>query len=436
MPRRPRSVQDLTNLKTNSSTGSLSETVASEGHENCRHLSWTAGLRKKKHHHQVHDDTSFPWPKTEPVSPVSTSHSQKKWHLVQARRTPSSPTKLSTKEKEVPAGVTVDPPEPPPQLVAHPPLRRRSSCPCMTKCEEDSQSTGILSIDDVLSRSQPGQTVLKKTKHKEDEDEVVPARTMRLRRHHSQRKEKKALSVWKATVQEALSVSSPVRICSQVSEEKRVKYSLTRKFILRELYTTEVTFWNQLYFAKVMFHDALVTAISRNSAFARKEDADLFANLFDLLQFSAKLLQKLQYFQFDYADPPLSMLLKTSANDQLEGGCVGDVCIGKTMCDMALDMVVFLRCALDYKDNVNLLKRRKHNKGYKRYREKMRENRETRQFTMDDYLIIPIQRVARYNLLLTDLTRHTNPNANDYKDIVKAQKVVSGLASAMNYAQK
>ena len=122
-----------------------------------------------------------------------------------------------------------------------------------------------------------------------------------------------------------------------------------------------------------MFHDALMTAIKRNSQFVRKNDFDVFANLFDLLQFSAKLLQKLQYFQFDDANPPnLPLLGVTDINklkDDSPGGCADGVCIGQTMCDMATDMVVFLRCALDYKNNVKILKNGKQNKGYKRYRE-------------------------------------------------------------------
>ena len=122
-----------------------------------------------------------------------------------------------------------------------------------------------------------------------------------------------------------------------------------------------------------MFHDALMTAIRKNSQFVRKNDFDLFANLFDLLQFSAKLLQKLQYFQFDDASPldPLLLGVKdiSKLKDDSTGGCTDGVCIGQTMCDMATDMVVFLRCALDYKDNIKILKNGKQNKGYKRYRE-------------------------------------------------------------------
>ncbi|KAG2223331.1 hypothetical protein INT45_008988 [Circinella minor] len=472
-----------------------------------RHRSWTKGLRRKKNsdfHLKSQDDHhSCLWScKTAPTSPIITNNNSGDSQSMASSLSSSSTAVSSSSNKSkwphfIPGGVipkshsnppneniheqshmqriksyfdddgfgTVDPPEPPPRLIAHPPLRRRSSCPCAVKLEKQEKqqrkdrfnpqhrSNNILCISDVLSYSQPGPTMLKRSKESStiqveksppsvcQQNTNVPPRMMRLRRRVSQRKENKSLAVWHQSVRRALMgvTSSPLPLVN-ITDEKKIKYSLTRKFILRELYTTEVTFWNQLYFAKVMFHDALMTGIESNSQFVKKGDFDLFANLFDLLQFSAKLLQKLQYFQFDDTDPSNDLLLNAEDINKLKddspGGCADGVCIGQTMCDMATDMVVFLRCALDYKENVKILKSGKQNKGYKRYREKLLERRETREFTLDDYLIIPIQRVARYNLLLTDLVRHTNPLASDYNDIVKAQKIVQGLAVAMNYAQK
>ncbi|KAI7849628.1 Dbl homology domain-containing protein [Circinella umbellata] len=472
-----------------------------------RHRSWTKGLRRKKNsdfHLKSQDDPhSSLWScKTAPTSPIITNNNSGDSQSVASSLSSSSTAASSSSNKSkwphfIPGGVipksnsnppneniheqshiqriksyfdddgfgTVDPPEPPPRLIAHPPLRRRSSCPCAVKLEKQEKqqredrfnpqhrSNHILCISDVLSYSQPGPTMLKRSKESStikaeklpppvpQQNTSIPPRMMRLRRRVSQRKENKSLAVWHQSVHQALVgvTSSPLSLVN-ITDEKKIKYSLTRKFILRELYTTEVTFWNQLYFAKVMFHDALMTGIESNSHFVKKGDFDLFANLFDLLQFSAKLLQKLQYFQFDDTEPSNYLLLNAKNINKLKddspGGCADGICIGQTMCDMATDMVVFLRCALDYKENVKILKNGKQNKGYKRYREKLLERRETRDFTLDDYLIIPIQRVARYNLLLTDLVRHTNPLASDYKDVVKAQKIVQGLAVAMNYAQK
>jgi hypothetical protein len=55
---------------------------------------------------------------------------------------------------------------------------------------------------------------------------------------------------------------------------------------------------------------------------------------------------------------------------------------------------------------------------------------------MEDYLIIPIQRVARYGLLLADLIRHTDPDMEDYNYLIQAHKIIVSLATAMNSIQK
>lgn len=107
-----------------------------------------------------------------------------------------------------------------------------------------------------------------------------------------------------------------------------------------------------------MFHDTLVTAISRHSAYARKAHADVFANLFDLMQFSAHLLHKLRY--------------RCVSVDQGWAAAEAPDCdlrIGKVFCSIAERMIVFLRCALDYKANKKMVDMKKHSKGFVRYNE-------------------------------------------------------------------
>lgn len=138
------------------------------------------------------------------------------------------------------------------------------------------------------------------------------------------------------------------------------------------------------------------------TGFAKPEDADIFANLFDLMQFSAKLINLLRRFQIHYIDnvsPSLS-------ND--EEACAHIECnnlyIGQKLVDMSEDLVVFLRCAIDYRENRKQLDATEQRAGFTRYRELLFSKKETSQFTMNDYLIIPIQRVARYVLLITGNT--------------------------------
>ncbi|KAG0168624.1 epithelial cell transforming sequence 2 oncoprotein-like [Apophysomyces sp. BC1034] len=353
-------------------------------------------------------------------------------------------------------------------------LRRRSSCPSYDSflCKLDSVRQDSLTLADIDRRSQmPAKTIftlgprprrgkkkssyptLSSAKLSDDKkaipDLIDPAtqkpllrfrsmkpRTVQLSRKSSAKRETKALNVWRETVEEALrehEISAPMT--QPMSKEKRDRHDLTRKFILREFYTTEVTFWNQLYYSKVIFHDALVAAVERESPFVRGSDGDAFANLFGLLQFSARLIQRLRHFQFDcvISDMPIRV---DPALDPTCSSCPSNVFLGQCLLNLAEELVVFLRCALDYKGNRKLLEGCESNKGYVRYREKLFARKETRQFTLNDFLIIPIQRVMRYGLLLADLKKHTDPANPDYRNIVLAHKIVNGLATAMNYAQK
>jgi hypothetical protein len=78
-----------------------------------------------------------------------------------------------------------------------------------------------------------------------------------------------------------------------------------------------------------MFYDPLASAFEQDSPLV-KEDMDPFSNLFELMQFSAKLINRLLYFQPEEHNYDF---------------------VGTNLLDMTKDLVVFLRCAIDYKAN-------------------------------------------------------------------------------------
>ncbi|KAI9031011.1 Dbl homology domain-containing protein [Phycomyces nitens] len=263
--------------------------------------------------------------------------------------------------------------------------------------------------------------------------QLMKPRAAHLKRKTSVKRETKALYVWRTSVENMIQKEPrPPKSIVEWSPEKQQKHALTRRFILQEFYTTEVTFWNQLYFSKVMFYDPICEHLDRGSPFIKPKSVEPFANLFDMMQLSANIIERFRYKQSDQ-----SKNIKLNSVGSVESyRCQTNICIGKHLVDLSEGMVAFLRHALDYKSNRKLLESCQTNKIYKQYREKLYIRKETRSFTLSDYLIIPIQRVARYGLLLADLAKHTSPNHPDYEYIFLAHKIVTGLATAMNYAQK
>ncbi|KAL9537334.1 hypothetical protein MBANPS3_011872 [Mucor bainieri] len=269
---------------------------------------------------------------------------------------------------------------------------------------------------------------------------VIKPRKYQLHRKTSWKREAKALMTWHHTLEEQIRQPPAVNsaFLKELSADKLERYQLTRRFILREFFTTEVNFWNQLYYTKIIFYDALVYSLNKENTFAKEEDADIFANLFDLMQFSAKLINRLRHFQLNFVNKAIGGDPHPSADDQ--DACNNIDCnnlqVGSILVDMAEDLVVFLRCALDYKGNRKHLDNTEHREGFVKYRQRLQTKKETSQFSMQDYLIIPIQRVARYGLLLADLLKHTQPSHSDYNSLIKAHQIVTSLASAMNSVQK
>jgi hypothetical protein len=111
-----------------------------------------------------------------------------------------------------------------------------------------------------------------------------------------------------------------------------------------------------------MYCDALKTALEKNTASGKPSDMDWFANLQDLMVFSFTLICRMR--QFDDSN-------WMDAGDIAIHNCpiADDVQVGLVLRDLAESMVVFLRCALDYKANKKLLDQRQSNKSYAQYKE-------------------------------------------------------------------
>ncbi|KAL7319370.1 hypothetical protein PS15m_002514 [Mucor circinelloides] len=256
----------------------------------------------------------------------------------------------------------------------------------------------------------------------------IQPRTVKLKRRCNLKSEQKAFHEWQTHLLANLKHSFSIQHRdNNISPAKKARYFLTRRFILQEFYTTEITFWNQLNFSKVMFRDPLKLALERGSISARPADMDWFANLHDLMTFSSTLIRRLRQCQVDRIPSKEDVNDPNYQADQAN--------IGLILREMTESMVTFLRCALDYKGNKKSMDQRKTNKAYALYEEKLALRKETRQFTLGDYLIIPIQRVTRFALLLADLEKHTEPAHPDYRNIKISLCIIQSLASAMNAVQ-
>lgn len=81
----------------------------------------------------------------------------------------------------------------------------------------------------------------------------IKPRKYQLRRKVNWKKEAKALMKWHHSLESLLQQPPLVQsLTSDLPPEKITKNLCTRRFIIKELFTTEVTFWNQLYYTKIV----------------------------------------------------------------------------------------------------------------------------------------------------------------------------------------
>lgn len=82
------------------------------------------------------------------------------------------------------------------------------------------------------------------------------------------------------------------------------------------------------------------------------------------MQFSAKLINHLRHFQLGRTKVIPSISADDKSHKDSESLNCDNVHLGKVLSNMSEGLVVFLRCALDYKENRKHLDTSEHNEGF------------------------------------------------------------------------
>eukprot|EP01130_Rhizamoeba_saxonica_P016478 TRINITY_DN7626_c0_g1_i1.p1 TRINITY_DN7626_c0_g1~~TRINITY_DN7626_c0_g1_i1.p1 ORF type:complete len:708 (-),score=155.76 TRINITY_DN7626_c0_g1_i1:72-2132(-) len=109
----------------------------------------------------------------------------------------------------------------------------------------------------------------------------------------------------------------------------------------------------------------------------------------------------------------------------------------KCLADIFLQMVQFLKVYTAYVQNYTSaisLYQELTRKDKSRFSSFLKEIRETKGIAheLPSFLIMPVQRVPRYNMLLDDLRKHTWEDHLDYQDLVRAKESVEDVALYLN----
>ncbi|KAI8581399.1 hypothetical protein K450DRAFT_232880 [Umbelopsis ramanniana AG] len=237
------------------------------------------------------------------------------------------------------------------------------------------------------------------------------------------KRETKAISIWRTSTLALLEAGPDEPTFAELnkSPEKVEKDALMRRFIIYEIYTTEKSYLKNLKIVKTKFMDPMLESAKLGSPLVRSQDLPiLFAHLADAIKISTQIIDQFEKYKE-------------------ESGILWRKCplrVGHIFKDLNDDMGCYVKYALDYHSFEKVLKRAVRNVEYQKFNQDSINNLETNRMGLADYLIMPIQRVTRYGLLLKDLKKHTSVANPDYEDLDGAIKMITGLAIAMNHAQK
>ncbi|ELR14853.1 RhoGEF domain containing protein [Acanthamoeba castellanii str. Neff] len=107
-------------------------------------------------------------------------------------------------------------------------------------------------------------------------------------------------------------------------------------------------------------------------------------------------------------------------------------CLG----DIFLRLVDYLKVYTAYVQNFNtsmaVIERVQKKKEVAAYFQKCKEHPEGKSLDLASFLIMPVQRIPRYNLLLTDMMRHTWEDHPDYNNLKKATDKIQSIAAFIN----
>ncbi|KAL1920425.1 uncharacterized protein VTP21DRAFT_802 [Calcarisporiella thermophila] len=194
-----------------------------------------------------------------------------------------------------------------------------------------------------------------------------------------------------------------------------ISSSSLRRFIVQELLDTEATYYSHLKSIESLFFFPFDTASRTTKPLVNPEDVNtIFGPIRELILLSAALVRDLK------------RAMTTWCDDYTK--------IGKIFLRREALFDSYVLYAINYPESQAALKRNSSKMIYRKFLTEQQKRREKVRLTLADYLIMPVQRITRYSLLLSQLQKHTPPAHPDYVEISAALRSINAVASAANEA--
>jgi len=211
------------------------------------------------------------------------------------------------------------------------------------------------------------------------------------------------------------------------AQAKELKRQKDLMHATREALTTEVTYVDQLLLLEREFMKPIKdTMTTRTSILDLMDYQVVFMDIEIIINVNKELLKSLKdWFRFKKLlndNEPLDPNVKPEERS-----------LGKIFLKMTPFLKSYKNYTSKYEGNFKIITdKRKNSKTFKKFLEKTEFQPHTKFQSLDSLLILPVQRIPRYNMLLNEIIKHTKHDEPDYEDLVKALALIQQVALTVN----
>ncbi|EKE42275.1 hypothetical protein ENUP19_0041G0045 [Entamoeba nuttalli] len=215
----------------------------------------------------------------------------------------------------------------------------------------------------------------------------------------------------KNNLKESVEVFKKIRISKDKTEGSIDKcYNFEkRKMVCKEIYETEISYITSLGVCETCYYREMV---KETSPFREEDVKQIFLYYDEILRCNREFA---------------SMVIKSWKNNTFEDS------VGELFLKFSPFFIVYRNFLINHNKAFTLLTKLEEDTKLERYLESCQTQVNNNQnLDLRDYLIMPVQRLPRYSLLLTDLLKHTPTNHCDYQNITKALEAMKEVTSKVN----
>eukprot|EP01113_Clastostelium_recurvatum_P035747 TRINITY_DN5015_c0_g1_i2.p1 TRINITY_DN5015_c0_g1~~TRINITY_DN5015_c0_g1_i2.p1 ORF type:complete len:810 (-),score=195.49 TRINITY_DN5015_c0_g1_i2:112-2541(-) len=195
---------------------------------------------------------------------------------------------------------------------------------------------------------------------------------------------------------------------------KMVRSAAYRERVAQEILSTERTYVTSLSWICQNVLTPLRTAAATSSPIISENEIRFIFSTLDVI---------LNYNQLLLSDLELRVGKGWTPHQRL-----GDIFL-----TIASFLKIYSQYCSNYTEALKVLMECKKNPKWVKFYDELKKKNDTLQMAgLEDYLIRPVQRIPRYNLLLQDLVKHTDRSHPDYANIQAAIAKVKSVAEHMN----